>query len=234
MNIKDVAQRSGLPAKTIRYYEEIGLIRPLRAANGYRAFRETDLHKLTFLSRARSLGFSIEECRTLLALYEDHSRASADVKAVAKAHLAQIADKIAELRAMEATLTDLVRACAGDARPDCPILTGLEAGFPGKPGASVAGKAECGGRSGRWSYAPVANACHNYYQTKSLTWLCARPIWAASGSSNHSRLWERVNMIAEGSAWCVRPEMVLRDRDGAGPIHGQGLCRSVRFPAPEG
>ncbi|MDR7125171.1 Cu(I)-responsive transcriptional regulator [Pseudotabrizicola sp. 4114] len=130
MNIKDVAERSGLPAKTIRYYEEIGLIRPLRSANGYRSFRDSDLHKLTFLSRARSLGFSIEDCRTLLALYEDHSRASADVKAVANAHLARIAEKIAELRAMEATLSHLVGACAGDARPDCPILAGLEAGLP--------------------------------------------------------------------------------------------------------
>ena len=125
MNIKDVAARAGLPAKTIRYYEEIGLIRPLRAANGYRAFRESDLHKLAFLARARGLGFSIEECRALMALYEDRARASSDVKALAEAHLTRIADKIAELRAMEATLGALVRACAGDARPDCPILTGI-------------------------------------------------------------------------------------------------------------
>lgn len=143
MNIKDVSERSGLPAKTIRYYEEIGLIRPLRAANGYRAFRESDLHKLTFLSRARSLGFSIEDCRTLLALYEDHSRASADVKSVANAHLARIAEKIAELRAMEAALTHLVGACAGDARPDCPILAGLEAGLPGKAGAGLVATPDC-------------------------------------------------------------------------------------------
>ena len=132
MNIKDVAALSNLPAKTIRYYEDIGLIRPLRAANGYRAFRETDLHKLTFLSRARSLGFTIEDCRTLLALYEDRSRASADVKSVARAHLTRIAEKITELRAMEAALTDLVSACAGDARPDCPILAGLESGLATK------------------------------------------------------------------------------------------------------
>ena len=67
MNIKDVAQKAGLPAKTIRYYEEIGLIRPLRGANGYRSFRESDMHKLSFIARARGLGFSIEECRRLLA-----------------------------------------------------------------------------------------------------------------------------------------------------------------------
>lgn len=128
MNIKDVADRSGLPAKTIRYYEEIGLIRPLRAANGYRAFRETDLHKLAFIGRARSLGFTIEDCRSLVALYEDKGRASADVKALAERHLARIDAKIAELHAMRQTLGDLVHACAGDDRPDCPILSGLASG----------------------------------------------------------------------------------------------------------
>ncbi len=128
MNISEVAAKAGLPVKTIRYYEDIGLILPLRQDNGYRAFRESDLHKLTFLGRARSLGFSIEDCRTLLALYEDHSRASADVKAVARDHLDKIAAKITELQAMQATLSTLVAACAGDARPDCPILTGLSAG----------------------------------------------------------------------------------------------------------
>lgn len=125
MNIKEVADRSGLPAKTIRYYEEIGLIRPLRAGNGYRAFRDSDLHKLAFLGRARGLGFSIEECRALMALYEDKSRASADVKAVAERHLDEIARKIEELREMQATLSGLVQACAGNDRPDCPILAGL-------------------------------------------------------------------------------------------------------------
>jgi Cu(I)-responsive transcriptional regulator len=125
MNIAEVAARSGLPAKTIRYYEEIGLIRPLRAANGYRQFRESDLHKLAFLGRARGLGFSIEDCRMLMALYDDKGRASADVKALAGRHLDQIERKIEELRAMQDTLGRLVQACAGDARPDCPILTGL-------------------------------------------------------------------------------------------------------------
>lgn len=127
MNIAEVAKQSGLPTKTIRYYEEIGLIKPLRDANGYRAFRTSDAHKLIFLGRARSLGFTIEHCRALLALYEDRSRASADVKALASQHLAQIGAKIAELRAMQATLGDLVAHCAGDSRPDCPILAGLAA-----------------------------------------------------------------------------------------------------------
>lgn len=125
MKINDAAERSGLPAKTIRYYEEIGLIRPTRGPNGYRDFAERDLHKLAFLSRARSLGFSIEECRALLALYEDRARASADVKALAEAHLVEIGAKIAALREMEKTLSTLIASCAGDARPDCPILADL-------------------------------------------------------------------------------------------------------------
>jgi MerR family copper efflux transcriptional regulator len=125
MNIADVGARSGLPPKTIRYYEDIGLIRPLRGANGYRQFRDSDLHKLTFIGHARSLGFSIEDCRALLALYEDKGRASGDVKALAKRHLDQISGKIAELRAMQATLSDLIQACAGDGRPECPILRGI-------------------------------------------------------------------------------------------------------------
>jgi MerR family transcriptional regulator, copper efflux regulator len=125
MNIGDVSDRSGLPAKTIRYYEDIGLVKPHRSANGYRSFAEADLHKLTFLGRARSLGFSIEDCRTLMALYEDKSRASADVKRLASDHLHRIETKIAELEAMRATLTNLVQNCAGDNRPDCPILHDL-------------------------------------------------------------------------------------------------------------
>ncbi len=122
MNISDVAARAGLPAKTIRYYEEIGLIKPLRGANGYRAFRDSDVHKLAFLGRARALGFPIENCRALLALWEDKSRASADVRAIARDHLHQIEAKIADLSAMRDTLSDLVRTCAGNDRPDCPIL----------------------------------------------------------------------------------------------------------------
>jgi Cu(I)-responsive transcriptional regulator len=127
MNIGEVAKRAGLPAKTIRYYEDIGLIQPLRSENGYRRFRESDLHKLAFLGRARALGFSIEDCRNLLTLYEDRSRASADVKDIAKEHLNRIDEKLSELQEMRATLAGLVSACAGDDRPDCPILADLAA-----------------------------------------------------------------------------------------------------------
>ncbi|WP_422050280.1 Cu(I)-responsive transcriptional regulator [Shimia sp.] len=125
MNIGEVSKRSGLPAKTIRYYEDIGFVTPARGENGYRSFSETDLHKLAFLGRARGLGFSIEDCRTLLALYEDQGRASADVKRVAERNLTEIDAKIADLQAMRATLSHLVESCAGDARPDCPILEDL-------------------------------------------------------------------------------------------------------------
>jgi len=126
MNIGEIATRSGLPAKTIRYYESIGLINPLRDTNGYRAFRQQDLHKLTFLGRARALGFSIENCRALLALYEDQNRSSADVKSIANNHLTKIEQKIADLVDMQKTLTHLINACAGDNRPDCPILNSLD------------------------------------------------------------------------------------------------------------
>ena len=127
MNIGEVAKRSGLPAKTIRYYEDIGLVKPPRDTNSYRSFRDADLHKLVFLGRSRSLGFSIEDCRTLMALYEDHDRASADVKSVAKTHLLRIEEKLTELKQMHDTLSHLVDSCAGDHRPDCPILNDLAA-----------------------------------------------------------------------------------------------------------
>ena len=125
MNIGDVATRAGLPPKTIRYYEDIGLLTPHRGSNGYRAFTERDVHKLAFLARARALGFTIEDCRALLALYEDESRASAEVKHIAEEHLAQIDEKLAQLQQMRDTLAHLVQACHGDDRPDCPILTDL-------------------------------------------------------------------------------------------------------------
>lgn len=125
MNISDVSKRIGLPVKTIRYYEDIGLIAPARAGNGYRHFSEPDLHKLAFLGRARSLGFGIEACRGLLRLYNDQTRASSDVKALAKEHLSEIDQKISELEEMRNTLSHLIDACAGNDRPDCPILADL-------------------------------------------------------------------------------------------------------------
>ena len=128
MNVGDAARRSGLPTKTIRYYEEIGLISPARAGNSYRSYSDEDIHRLAFLKRARSLGFSIEECRHLLELYDDKSRASQDVQQIAISHVAAIDEKIRELQSMRATLQKLIAACHGDHRPDCPILEDMAGG----------------------------------------------------------------------------------------------------------
>ena len=125
MNIARASEATGLPAKTIRYYEDIGLIRPDRRANGYRDFADTEVHKLRFLARARALGFGIDDCRSLLALWEDRARASADVRRIAHAHLAEIEAKITDLTAMRDTLSHLVDTCAGDDRPDRPSLPPL-------------------------------------------------------------------------------------------------------------
>ena len=122
MNISRASRATGLPAKTLRYYEEIGLVAPDRRPNGYRDYSETTVHTLRFLARARALGFGIEDCRSLLALWEDTSRASADVRRIAQDHLSEIERKIAELTDMRATLRHLVKTCAGDDRPECPIL----------------------------------------------------------------------------------------------------------------
>ncbi|PLX37164.1 MAG: Cu(I)-responsive transcriptional regulator [Hyphomicrobiales bacterium] len=125
MNIGDAAQACGLPAKTIRYYEEIKLVSPARRNNGYRDYSDADIHRLRFLQRARGLGFSIDDCRQLLSLYDDKNRASADVKALARTRIAEIDAKVAELQSLRATLNELAEACHGDDRPDCPILEGL-------------------------------------------------------------------------------------------------------------
>ena len=125
MNIGNAAEKSGLSAKTIRYYEDIGLLQADRAGNGYRDYSMSDVHRLRFLQRSRSLGFSVEECRQLLSLYSDKDRESASVKAIAKAKLTEIDRKLAELTELRDTLRVLVRTCHGDKRPDCPIIEGL-------------------------------------------------------------------------------------------------------------
>lgn len=132
MNVGTAARRAGLPAKTIRYYEDIGLISPARAANGYRDYSDDDIHRLSFLRRARGLGFSIEDCRQLMALYRDKARASHDVREIARNHIDAIEEKVRELQGMRATLQKLVHACHGDDRPDCPILDDMA----GKPVAT--------------------------------------------------------------------------------------------------
>ena len=130
MNINEVARISRLPAKTIRFYEAIGLVRLRRAGNGYRRFGERDLYKLAFIGRARRLGFSVQDCRELLALYEDRNRPTADVRRIAEATLERIDAKLVELDAMRRALTQLIASCHGDQRPDCPILDDLEGRMP--------------------------------------------------------------------------------------------------------
>jgi MerR family transcriptional regulator, copper efflux regulator len=127
VNISSASELVGIPPKTIRYYEDIGLITSHRSENGYRVYDERDLHMLNFLGRARSLGFTIESCRSLLALYQDPSRASGEVKKVARLHMEEIDCKIEELQAMRDTLSTLMDNCSGDDRPDCPILEALSA-----------------------------------------------------------------------------------------------------------
>lgn len=126
MNIGEAAEKSGLSAKTIRYYESSGLIAPARrSASGYRDYSDDDVHILKFIHRARDLGFSVKDCQALLSLYQDRNRASADVKAIADEHIERISRKIEELAAMRSTLQTLVERCHGDDRPDCPILHDL-------------------------------------------------------------------------------------------------------------
>ncbi|MBV40009.1 MAG: Cu(I)-responsive transcriptional regulator [Rhodospirillaceae bacterium] len=125
MNIGDAAKATGLSSKTIRYYESIDLIAAARMENGYRSYTEAHVHKLRFVQRARGLGFSIDDCRALLSLYEDKHRASAEVKNIAQKHLEDIEGKISELQDLQETLSHLIEHCAGDHRPDCPIMDGL-------------------------------------------------------------------------------------------------------------
>ena len=129
MNIGTVAERSGVPPKSIRYYESIGLIHPAgRRPNGYRSYSQHDMQTLAFIKRARGLGFSVEEVRDLLDLWRDRSRKSAAVKAMAAQHIEALDRKIAELQSMRRALAELVRRCRGDSRPECPILKDLEEG----------------------------------------------------------------------------------------------------------
>ncbi|NEX45620.1 Cu(I)-responsive transcriptional regulator [Pseudotabrizicola algicola] len=128
MNIGEAAKGSGVSAKMIRYYEQTGLIPSAgRSAAGYRTYTETDVRMLRFIRRARDLGFQVEAIGELLALWRDRSRHSADVKQLAQAQIEGLRRRIAEMESMVATLEHLAEGCAGDDRPDCPILADLEA-----------------------------------------------------------------------------------------------------------
>ncbi|MCB1885633.1 MAG: Cu(I)-responsive transcriptional regulator [Geminicoccaceae bacterium] len=133
MNIGEASRRSGLPAKTIRYYEGVGLVGPSgRRANNYRDYDEDDVHRLVFVQRARGLGFTLDECRELLGLYADRDRTSAQVKGLALRRIEEIEGRIRDLEAMRAALAELARRCHGDDRPACPILEGLAGDQPSR------------------------------------------------------------------------------------------------------
>jgi MerR family copper efflux transcriptional regulator len=128
LTIGDAAKASGVSAKMIRHYESIGLIDAARRTDsGYRLYSDQDVHVLRFVHRARELGFSLEQIGVLLSLWQDKSRASADVRALARSHITELDRKIAEMQAMRRTLESLAASCHGDARSDCPILDDLAA-----------------------------------------------------------------------------------------------------------
>ncbi|TPP12061.1 Cu(I)-responsive transcriptional regulator [Rhizobium glycinendophyticum] len=127
MNIGEASEASGVSAKMIRYYEHIGLISPAgRTASNYRVYDADSVNRLRFVRRSRKLGFSLEETERLLKLWDDKERASAEVKAMALAHVEELEKKIAEMQAMRNTLAHLAERCHGDDRPNCPILADLE------------------------------------------------------------------------------------------------------------
>lgn len=128
MNIGEASKATGISVKMLRYYEEIGLVRPaLREYSGYRVYSDKNVAVLRFVRRARDLGFQVKQIAALLDLWQDGSRASADVKSLAMDHVRELEQRRRELDEMIATLEHLAHHCHGDARPDCPILTGLSA-----------------------------------------------------------------------------------------------------------
>ena len=142
MNIGEAARESGVTAKMIRYYESVDLLAPTaRTDAGYRVYGRREIHTLRFIRQARHLGFSIDDIRKLLALWQDRSRASSEVKAMALHHVADLERRIVELSEMRDTLTHLADHCHGDSRPDCPILEGLATDHGCRDGA----QSQCGG-----------------------------------------------------------------------------------------
>ncbi|AYZ65816.1 Cu(I)-responsive transcriptional regulator [Burkholderia multivorans] len=126
MNIGDASRASGVSTKMIRYYEQVGLLMPAkRSDSGYRIYGADEIHVLRFVRQARHLGFLVEDIRKLLTLWQDRSRASAEVKSIALGHVAELDERIAELTDMRNTLVDLAAHCTGDDRPECPILARL-------------------------------------------------------------------------------------------------------------
>lgn len=126
MNIGEVSKAAELPTKTVRYYADIGLVSPSsRSETGYRQYDMAELKKLIFVRRARAFGFTVDECRELLGLYEDRSRSSRDVKKLTLQRIEEIETKMNELKSLHGELIHLANSCQGNDRPDCPIIEGL-------------------------------------------------------------------------------------------------------------
>lgn len=126
LNIGQAAERSGVSARMLRHYESLGLLSGVaRTESGYRQYTEADIHSLRFIKRSRDLGFSMDEITELMGLWQNRRRASSSVKRIAEKHLAELEQRIADMQAMQRTLSKLVHCCHGDARPDCPILEDL-------------------------------------------------------------------------------------------------------------
>lgn len=159
MKIGEVARRSLVPAKTIRYYESVGLIRAAtRADNGYRNYDDNDVRTLCFIQRARSLGFPMDEVAELLPLWQDRSRASADVRAIALRHVDAVERRIRELQSVRDALLDLVHRCHGDERPECPIIDTLACSAdPLASSRGTTAKAGADGDAGTPAAAPPAD-----------------------------------------------------------------------------
>ena len=137
LNIGEAARATGVTAKMIRHYEDIGLIgKAPRTFSGYRTYSQNELHVLRFVRQARNLGFSIKQIGELLKLWSDRKRPSSKVKELALAHARELEERIAEMQAMKATIESLARHCHGDHRPECPILEGLETGSHDAPDAA--------------------------------------------------------------------------------------------------
>ncbi len=127
MNIGAAAKATGISAKMIRYYEQTGLICAVeRSDSGYRSYSQADIQRLQFIRRSRELGFSVARINELLGLWDNPSRQSADVKRLARQHIAELGQQIEKLQEMMNSLQHLVDCCAGDDRPDCPILADLQ------------------------------------------------------------------------------------------------------------
>ncbi len=135
--IGEAAHRAGVSARMVRHYESLGLLPQVgRTGSGYRQYTEADVHALRFIGRARGLGFSMEEIRELMGLWQNQARASRQVKRIAQAHIDDLAGRIAAMQAMQRTLQALVQCCHGDQRPECPILDDLAAQGNGLPSAA--------------------------------------------------------------------------------------------------